>query len=261
MQADKMAAIGQLAAGVAHEINNPVGFVSSNISTLSEYLADLLRIIDAYALTEEALTAEQKKHLQVIKDDINLVFLRSDIAELLSETSEGLLRIRKIVQDLKDFSHVGDTAWLMVDIHDGIESTLNIVNNEIKYKAKVVKQYGEIGLIQCIPSQINQVIMNILVNAAHAIDSDGTITIKTWQDNNLVKISISDSGCGMSPEVIKKIFNPFFTTKPVGKGTGLGLSLSFNIISKHRGAIDVESHPGKGTVFTITLPQEQPVAE
>jgi two-component system, NtrC family, sensor kinase len=261
MQADKMAAIGQLAAGVAHEINNPVGFVYSNVSTLMHYLADLFKIIDAYAENEGTMDEPQKARLQSIKDSIDLTYLRNDIDALLKETADGLLRIRKIVQDMKEFSHIGDTKWEMVDIHDGIESTLNIVQNEIKYKAIVEKKYSTTGLTQCISSQINQVLMNILVNAAHAIDADGVITIKTWQENNNTIISISDTGCGMPPEVINKIFNPFFTTKPVGKGTGLGLSLSYNIIQKHHGHIDVQSQPGKGTTFVITLPQQQPVSE
>lgn len=261
MQADKMAAIGQLAAGVAHEINNPVGFVYSNVSTLMHYLPDLFKIIDAYAESEGNMDDTQKARLQNIKDSIDLTYLRNDIDALLKETADGLLRIRKIVQDLKEFSHIGDTKWEMVNIHDGIESTLNIVQNEIKYKAKVVKEYGTIALTQCISSQINQVLMNILVNAAHAIEADGVITIKTWQENNNTITSISDTGCGMPPEVINKIFNPFFTTKPVGKGTGLGLSLSYNIIQKHHGHIDVQSQPGKGTTFVITLPQQQPVSE
>lgn len=261
MQADKMAAIGQLAAGVAHEINNPVGFVYSNVSTLIHYLADLFKIIDAYAESEGNMDEPQKARLQSIKDGIDLTYLRNDIDALLKETADGLLRIRKIVQDMKEFSHIGDTKWEMINIHDGIESTLNIVQNEIKYKAIVVKEYGTTGLTQCISSQINQVLMNILVNAAHAIKADGVITIKTWQENNNTIISISDTGCGMPPEVINKIFNPFFTTKPVGKGTGLGLSLSYNIIQKHHGHIDVQSQPGKGTTFTITLPQQQPASQ
>ncbi|MDQ1363121.1 MAG: two-component system, NtrC family, sensor kinase, partial [Pseudomonadota bacterium] len=258
LQADKMAAIGQLAAGVAHEINNPVGFVTSNIGTLSQYLDDLLRIIDGYETAECALPDEQKKNLQVLKKKVDLAYLKSDVSELLEETTDGLSRIKNIVQDMKELSHVSGNAWELADIHDGIESTLNIVHNEIKYKASVVKVFCESARVMCIPSQINQVIMNILVNAAHAIESTGVITIKTAQDDDRLNISISDTGCGMTPDVIKKIFDPFFTTKPVGKGTGLGLSMSYSIVKKHHGNIEVESQPGKGTTFVITLPREQP---
>ena len=261
MQSDKMAAIGQLAAGVAHEINNPVGFVSSNLSTLTQYLDDVFRVVSAYESIDASLAAEQQASLQAIKKEIDLGYLKSDISELLRESRDGLARIIRIVQDMKNFSHIGENKWELVNIHDGIETTLNIVHNEIKYKAKIVRDFDETGLVQCMPSQINQVLMNLMVNASHAMEADGTLTIKTRQEANKLKISISDTGCGMPPEVVKKIFNPFFTTKPVGKGTGLGLSLSYTIIAKHHGSIDVESQPGKGTTFVVTLPMEQPVME
>ena len=259
MQSDKMAAIGQLAAGVAHEINNPIGFVSSNLATMSQYLDDIFRVISAYEKIDIFLTVEQKAGLQIIKKEIDLGYLKGDIKELLRESKDGLSRIIHIVKDMKNFSHINENKWELVNIHEGIDSTLNIVHNEIKYRAKVVKDYGEVGLVQCMPSQINQVLMNIMVNASHAMDADGLLIIKTWQAKNKLKISISDTGCGMPPDVLKKIFNPFYTTKPVGKGTGLGLSLSYTIIAKHHGSIDVESKPGKGSTFIITLPLEQPV--
>ena len=261
LQSDKMAAIGQLAAGVAHEINNPVGFVSSNLAMLSQYLDDIFRVIAAYEAIDAGLSAEQQAQLQKIKKEIDLGYLKGDITELLRESKDGLLRIIRIVQDMKNFSHVSDNKWELVNIHEGIDSTLNIVHNEIKYKAKVVKNYGEIGMMQCIPSQINQVLMNMLVNASHAMEADGVLTIKTWQAKNKLKISVSDTGCGMPPDVVKKIFDPFYTTKPVGMGTGLGLSLSYTIIARHHGSIDVDSKPGVGTTFVITLPLEQPIAE
>ena len=171
---------------------------------------------------------------------------------------EGINRVKKIVQDLKDFSHIDETEMQWTDVHDGIDSTLNIVNNEIKYKAKVVKQYGDIPEIECIASQINQVFMNILVNAAHSIESEGTIKIITgYKDTDWVWIKISDSGKGIEKENIKRIFDPFYTSKPVGEGTGLGLSLSYSIIEKHHGHIEVESEVDKGTSFTIWLPVQQ----
>ena len=259
MQSDKMAAIVQLAAGVAHEINNPIGFVSSNLATMSQYLDDIFRVIGAYEKIDSFLTAEQKAGLQVIKKEIDLGYLKGDITELLRESKDGLSRIIHIVKDMKNFSHINENKWELVNIHEGIDSTLNIVHNEIKYRAKVVKDYGDVGLVQCIASQINQVLLNILVNASHAMEADGLLTIKTWQAKSKLKISISDTGCGIPPDVLKKIFDPFYTTKPVGKGTGLGLSLSYTIIAKHHGSIDVESTPGAGTTFVVTLPLQQPV--
>ena len=251
LQSEKMASIGQLAAGVAHEINNPVGYVNSNISTLESYLGDLMRLIDAYD------REEQKEEIAKIKGDIDLDYLKEDLNALLKESHEGISRVKQIVQDLKDFSHVDESEWQWADLHKGIDSTLNIVNNEIKYKAEVIREYGELPQVECIVSQINQVVMNLLVNAAHAIEEHGTITVRTGIENDGVWFEIEDSGSGMSEETRQRIFDPFFTTKPVGSGTGLGLSISYSIIQKHNGSIDVQSDLGKGTLFHIWLPVEQ----
>ena len=267
LQSDKMAAIGQLAAGVAHEINNPVGYINSNISTLQDYVQDLFRVLDAYEQIETTVadTDQSLLRLRAVKQEVDLEYLKQDIVDLISESQEGVGRVRKIVQDLKDFSHVDEVEWQWTDLHKGMDSTLNIVHNEIKYKAEVVKEYGELPKVQCIASQINQIVMNLLVNAAHAIEERGTIRLSTGvEDENWVWISIADDGKGITQQNLKKIFNPFFTTKPVGKGTGLGLSLAYSIIEKHNGKISVESEPGQ-TVFTIRLPvkhiDEQAAAE
>jgi two-component system NtrC family sensor kinase len=176
----------------------------------------------------------------------------------MDESRDGITRVKKIVQDLKDFSHQGgDEDWQWALLHDGLDTTLNIVNNEIKYKAKVVKEYGDIPPIQCLSSQINQVLMNILVNAAHSIEGTGTITIRTAERDDEVRVEVSDTGSGIAPEHMTRIFDPFFTTKPVGKGTGLGLSLSYSIVQKHHGRIEVESELGKGTTFRVCLPIRQ----
>jgi two-component system NtrC family sensor kinase len=258
LQSEKLASIGQLAAGVAHEINNPIGFVYSNIGTLDTYLRDIFALLEAYGVMEEAPTPESLAQVRRLKEKIDLSYLRTDTMELLSESRDGITRVKKIVQDLKDFSHQGSNdEWAWANPHTGLDSTLNIVSNEIKYKAKVVKHYdNDIPEIQCLPS-LNQVYMNLLVNAAHAIQESGTITLSTRRDDTKLVIEISDTGCGIPEESLKRIFDPFYTTKPVGKGTGLGLSVSYSIVQKHNGHIEVESEVGKGTTFRLFLPIAQ----
>ena len=263
LQAEKLAALGQLAAGVAHEINNPIGFVNSNLGTLSGYLKDLLRIVAAYEAVSATQPGKTKEHdeLQALKAELDLDFLRSDAPQLIAESLDGISRVRNIVKDLKNFAHVdASPEWGPANLHECLDSTLNIANHEIKYKAAVVKDYGALPDIECLPSQLNQVFLNLLVNAAQAIpeNGQGTITVCTAADGDNVRIEISDTGCGIAPENIQKIFDPFFTTKPVGTGTGLGLSLSYGIIKRHHGRIEVGSEIGRGTTFRITLPIRHP---
>lgn len=261
MQSEKLASIGQLAAGVAHEINNPIGFIFSNFGTLERYLDDLFQMLSAYEEAEVALAGSPVAvKLKALREKVELDFLKEDIPSLMRESKDGITRVRNIVQNLKDFSRV-DTSqeWVLADLHHGIDSTLNIVNNEIKYKADVVKTYGDLPDVECLPSELNQVFMNLLVNAAHAIQADrGTITIRTGAEGETVWVEVEDDGGGISKENVGRIFDPFFTTKPVGKGTGLGLSLSYGIIKKHVGQIDVFSEIGVGTRFRITLPVRHP---
>lgn len=259
LEADKMASIGQLAAGVAHEINNPVGYINSNISTLHTYIEDLLSLINLYTESEQHLDAKSDsvQKLNERKTKIDLDYLKTDIISLINESSEGIDRVKKIVQSLKDFSHESVQEWATYDLNAGIDSTLNIVHNEIKYKAEVIKEYGNLPEIQACGSKLNQVILNILVNASHAIEEKGTITIRTGLTQDKVWFKIQDSGKGIEPQNLKKIFEPFFTTKPIGKGTGLGLSLSYGIIQQHNGTIEVESIVNQGTTFTVTLPINQ----
>lgn len=263
LQSEKMASVGQLAAGVAHEINNPVGYIYSNIGTLQTYLSDLFKILDAYEHAETLLVNEQCRqaitNIQDLKRQIDVEFLRKDVINLVNESKEGINRVKQIVQDLKDFSHVDKVEWQWADLHKGLDSTLNIVNNEIKYKADIIKQYGDIPQIECLPSQINQVFMNLLVNAAHAIEERGTITLRSGTIEDWIFIEISDTGKGIEPGNLRRIFDPFFTTKPVGKGTGLGLSLAYGIIKKHNGRIAVESLIGQGTRFQVWLPISQKI--
>jgi len=256
LQADKMASIGQLAAGVAHEINNPVGYVDSNLASLERYLNDLFGVIGAYE-NAELFVSDPAARLRIeqVKQTADLAFIRQDIFALMTESREGLTRVKRIVHDLRDFSHAdAEDDWRWVDLHRGLDSTLNIVNHAIKYKAEVVKLYGQLPEVECLPSQLNQVFMNLLINAGHAIEDKGTITLKSGSGSGEVWIEISDTGGGIAPQHLKRIFEPFFTTKPVGKGTGLGLSLSYGIVQKHRGRIEVQSELGKGTVVRVTLP-------
>lgn len=259
MQSEKMASVGQLAAGVAHEINNPIGFVYSNLGTLEKYLENLFEIVDNYELAESAITdGDVLARLQLAKQKLDLPFLKEDLPALMGESKDGITRVKKIVQDLKDFSHVDVTEeWELADLQRGIDTTLNIVSNEIKYKAEVIKEYGNIPEVKCLSSQLNQVFMNLLVNAAHAIEDRGTITIRTGQQGQEVWVEVSDTGKGIAPENLKRIFDPFFTTKPIGKGTGLGLSMAYGIMKKHHGRIEVQSEVGKGTTFRVSLPVEQ----
>ncbi|HEV7815825.1 MAG TPA: ATP-binding protein [Janthinobacterium sp.] len=258
MQSEKLASIGQLAAGVAHEINNPIGYIFSNFGTLQAYLEKLFTMLKAYEDAETAIADPAiAARLQRMRESIELNYLREDIPVLMDESKEGIARVRHIVQDLKDFSRVdASQEWVWANLHQGIDSTLNIVSNEVKYKADVIKEYANIPDIECLPSQLNQVIMNLVMNAAHAIgDERGKITIRTGSgDDARVWLEISDTGSGIAPENLSRIFDPFFTTKPVGKGTGLGLSLAYGIVQKHRGHIEVDSQPGRGTTFRITLP-------
>lgn len=263
LQSEKMASIGQLAAGIAHEINNPIGFVNSNMGALRSYVDTLFTVIDGCDRMLATLPATPDATAAIaamaqLKSQADLEYLKEDVVQLVKESMDGLKRVRDIVQSLKDFSHVGETDWQFADLHHGIDSTLTIANNEFKYKATVTREYGTLPLVKCLASQLNQVFMNLIVNAAHAIKDAGVISIRTGCENDWVWIEIGDNGEGIAPGNLTRIFDPFFTTKAIGKGTGLGLSLSYNIIVKHGGRIEVASELGKGTKFTLHLPVDQP---
>nr|WP_244663851.1 ATP-binding protein [Xanthomonas sp. A2111] len=260
LQSEKMASIGQLAAGVAHEINNPIGYVHSNLGSLQEYLRSLFTLIEAY---ERALRAPDPKALIPEIDDIrnrfDIDFISRDLPQLMAESREGIERVTRIVRDLKDFSYSGrEESWKLVDLHSGLESTINIIWNELKYKVTLERHYGNLPLVECLPSELNQVYMNLLLNAGQAIGERGTIVVSTGQDGEEVWIEFKDSGAGIPADLLQRIFDPFFTTKPVGSGTGLGLSISYGIINKHHGRIDVSSVVGEGSTFRIVIPVRQP---
>jgi len=242
VQSEKLAAVGTLAAGVAHEINNPMGFISSNLRTMLKYMEKIrTKLADSGGCPQE--------------DSIN--DLMQDFADAISESLEGAERVRKIVADLKSFSRVDRAEQEYTDINEGIETTLNIVWNELKYHCRVEKELGDIPKVLALPNQLSQVFLNLLVNAGHAIKGkEGLIRIRTWSDDSCIYASFRDNGEGIPDDNLKKIFEPFFTTKEVGKGTGLGLSLAYDIMKKHNGRIEVSSEVGVGTEFIICLPLE-----
>jgi signal transduction histidine kinase len=259
IQSEKLASIGQLAAGVAHEINNPIGYVNSNLATLQGYVARLLSGIESYGAITRNSGAATAAASEEIRRRIDLAYLVVDVPQLITESRDGIDRVCKIIRDLKDFSrHDRGEAWANVDIHQLLESTLNIVSNQLKYKAEIVKTFGDLPLIECLPSELNQVFLNVLMNAGQAIEERGMITVSTGYSGDMVWIAIGDDGGGIPEDVLPRIFDPFFTTKPVGSGTGLGLSISYGIVTKHHGNIEITSVIGQGTLVRIDLPVRQP---
>lgn len=259
MQAEKMASLGQLAAGIAHEINNPVGFINSNLGTMRKYAENLQSFYDSLTQMINQNGAEKlKEPLEKSVKSLKIDFILQDIFSVIDESLEGTNRVKNIVQDLKNFSHIDMKKMDTFDINNCVLSTINILWNEIKHKAKIEKDLQTLPLVVCFPQQINQVIMNILLNGVQAIQKDGVIKIRTYAENEEVAIEISDNGPGIPPEIIHKIFDPFFTTKDVGKGTGLGLHIVYGIVQRHGGKIEVKSAPGQGASFTVRLPLKPP---
>jgi len=254
VQSEKMASLGLMAAGVAHEINNPAGFIYSNIDLLRKHIADLERFLRIY--DQLALPADIASQINEIKKEIDYDNLVNDLDSILADCSLGAERIRDVIKNLRLFSRLDEAEIKRVDLNEGIEATLRLLS--IYYKAgniTLVRDYGELPPINCYAAQLNQVWMNLLVNAAQAIGKNhGEVKIKTRCDGATVTIAVSDTGEGILPEHVKRIFDPFFTTKPIGEGTGLGLSISHSIVEQHSGTIRVESKSGSGTTFTITLP-------
>ena len=255
IQSGKMAAIGQLAAGVAHEINNPIGYINSNLNALSHYVSQLVGLTN---MVERATSLDEVK-AQLIAIDYH--FLHDDIQDCIRESAEGANRVRDIVAALKDFSHADDGRMEYFDLTDVFQSTLKFVSNEVKYKCEVHEVYQSASQVYCNGNQIKQVAMNLIVNAAQAIEQQGHIWIRTGEDDSGVWFSIEDTGNGIPYDVQKHIFEPFYTTKPIGQGTGLGLSLSFNIMNRHGGSLTFESKQDQGTVFTGWLPLTREEAE
>jgi signal transduction histidine kinase len=266
VQSEKMASLGQMVAGVAHELNTPLGYVKNNVQLLRELSTPLFDLADAQAVLADCLSdpncddVRLDSALQAAAEARDLAspeLLMEDFGQLFSDTLYGLEQIAELVVGLKDFARLDRAMSEEVDLNDCIRSALVIARNGIKDKAEIVLQLAELPRIPCAPSQINQVLLNLLNNAAQAIDGFGQILLKTWADDSAVFVSLQDSGRGMTPEVLARIFDPFFTTKPVGQGTGLGLSISYKIIQDHGGQIRAASEPGRGTRFLIRLPRPQ----
>jgi two-component system NtrC family sensor kinase len=237
---EKMASIGQLAAGVAHEIDNPIGFISSNLSTLGKYLSR----IEAFVAVQSGCIAagappEQAESVRQQRASLKIDYIVKDLEDLVRESMEGAGRVRSIVADLKDFSRVDESESRQADLNECLRSAINIAWNEIKQKATLKKELGEIPTTRCYPRRMNQVFMNLLVNAAHAIEQQGVITVRSWEEDGYICVTVADTGQGIPEANLNRIFEPFFTTKEVGKGTGLGLSITYDIVKKHNGEITV----------------------
>jgi len=268
IQSEKMSSLGQLVAGIAHEVNNPANFIHGNLSYLSQYTQDLLELVQLY----QKYYPHPVSEIQAKSEEVDLEFLIEDLSKLLNSMKVGSERIRDIVKSLRNFSRLDEADFKAVDIHEGMESTLMILQNRLKARhqhpgIEVIKEYGDLPLIECYAGQLNQVFMNILANALDALDERDqeetkTIRISTSLYNSeFVRICIADNGCGMTEEVKKRLFDPFFTTKPVGKGTGMGMSISYQIVTKkHQGQLWCRSEPGEGTEFWIEIPLHQSVS-
>lgn len=263
VQSEKMASLGQMVAGVAHEINTPLGYVQNNMEIARDAYGKMAALSGAHdALIcmmqspemDEAAVNEHFATLQNMREEFAAMFPQEDMASLFSDSLYGLHQISEIVANLKDFSRLDQAAVDNVDINQCIDSALLIGKNVIKHKAEVVRDFGVLPRVSCSPSQINQIFLNLVTNAAHAIEGYGRIMIRTLADDQYVHVVVRDNGKGISPENLNRIYDPFFTTKPVGEGTGLGLSIVFGIVKDHQGQIQVKSEVGKGTAFCVSLP-------
>ena len=257
VHSEKMKSLGELVAGIMHEINNPINFIYGNMTHLGNYSNDLIDVIETYSKLDDELKPEQQKEVKELKNTIDYEFLKSDIPDLIKSCKEGADRAKNIIQDLKSFSRMEEATIVDVNVPQEIDTTLNILHNKIKNKAEIHKEYIEnVPKVEAFGGQLNQVFMNILDNAVGAIKDKGDIWIRINLDSTKTKLlmEIEDNGIGMDEETTRKVFNPFFTTKPVGQGTGLGMSITYKIIKNHQGEIDVTSQEGKGTKFTIKLP-------
>ena len=266
---ENLASVGRLAAGIAHEINNPTAFLSSNLKTASDYLQEIGYLVADYRqfISELKTSAghiivgdrarsllEEIKHAE---DRADFDLIMADLADIFAECRQGTDRIRKIIADLRDFARPGEPERQLTDIHRGLDAAIKLVSHELMDKAELIREYGDLPWIECCSRQINQVFINLLVNAAQAIETHGIIRVRTRVRGKNVEVHISDTGQGIPEQNLSRIFDPFFTTKAVGEGTGLGLSMVYGIIKRHSGEIMVESKVGQGTCFILRLPNNE----
>jgi signal transduction histidine kinase len=260
VHSEKMASLGQLAAGVAHELNNPAGFILGNMDILNECAEALNRLLSFYETA--SLSEQERAQADSIKDNIDYEHTLADLRSIIMDCRDGAERIRDVVQNLRTFSRLDEAEFKKVDIHEGLDSTVRLLSRYYTSgHIRLRREYGELPQVDCYAGQLNQVWMNLLVNAAQAVKDGGEVSVKTWLDGERVSVAISDTGGGIAPEFLKRIFDPFFTTKAVGEGTGLGLSVTYSIIERHKGTINVESQLGKGTTFTVSIPVDVTLTE
>lgn len=258
VQQEKLASMGQLMAGIAHEINNPIGYVKSNLESLAKYSDRIVGFLNYLKpLTERYFPQEVVAAINDRRKTDKLDLVVSDLRNLISESAEGVDRVKKIILDLKTFSRKDAEEAGPVDVNRTLEGIISIVWNEIKYVAELKSNYSEVPPVIGYPQKLGQVFLNLLLNAAHAITEHGTITVSTRQEGEMVCVEFADTGSGIPPEVLPHIFEPFYTTKEAGKGTGLGLSICADIVKRHDGSIEVFSEPGSGAVFTVKLPAKE----
>jgi signal transduction histidine kinase len=252
VQREKMASVGQLVAGVAHELNNPIGFISSNVATLADFVQRLRSMLESYQ--DAPLSETDHARVEARRRELKIDYALKYLDPMISGIREGAERTRKIVGDLRVFTRTSDDVWQPVDLHEELDSSLTLLTHLLRDRISVVRKYGSLGPVECIRSEIDQVFLNVLANAAQAMPGPGTITIETRREGPMAVIEVADTGPGIPPEALSRIFDPFFTTKPVGEGTGLGLSISYEIIRKHGGEIRAQSLPAGGALFTLRLP-------
>jgi signal transduction histidine kinase len=251
---EKMASIGRFVAGIAHELNNPVGFVLGNMHFLQTYTGALSRMLEAYRAYGDQLDATAQAGLEDLRAELDVDYILQDIPSLFEGCVEGIERSMSLVRDLRTFSRIDQSDLLEVDLHESTDSTLNLLRSRLG-QVRVERDYGRLPLIECLGGQMNHVLMNLIVNALDAMDEQGVLAIRTRElEGGRVRLEVEDSGCGIAPDVLDHIFEPFFTTKEVGKGTGLGLAITYGIVERHRGSIAVRSEVGRGTCFSIELP-------
>jgi two-component system NtrC family sensor kinase len=254
LQQEKMTSIGQLAAGVAHEINNPMGFIISNLGSLRNSSEALAQYLQASEVVLAGCAQEDRAKMKSLRDSLDLSFILEDTPTLIKESLGGAERVKSIVQSLRSFAEVDQAGVQAININDCLDNTINVAWNELKDKAKIGRSYGTLPLVQGRSQELGQVFLNILRNAVQAFADRGSIHLKTSHENGMVNIAITDNGCGIPKEIIGRVFDPFFTTRPPGQGTGLGLATCYDTVKKHGGSIDVASVVGKGTRMTIHLP-------